>query len=58
MKDLVLLDFLMPVMDGLDVARKFREWEREHRSGFHQVSLCVCVTLFSKHNHVALLFHP
>ena len=37
--ELVLLDFLMPVMDGLDVASKFREWEREHRPDFHQVSV-------------------
>jgi len=34
--ELVLLDFLMPVMDGPDVARKFREWEKEHRPDFHQ----------------------
>mmetsp|Transcript_47018 Transcript_47018/g.98604 ORF Transcript_47018/g.98604 Transcript_47018/m.98604 type:complete len:1018 (-) Transcript_47018:48-3101(-) len=34
--DLVLLDFLMPVMDGPDVAREFREWEKEHRPDFHQ----------------------
>ena len=36
--DLVLLDFLMPVLDGPDVARKFRLWEREQRPDFHQVS--------------------
>ena len=34
--DLVLLDFLMPVMDGVDVAKKFRAWETLHRQGFHQ----------------------
>ena len=36
--DLVLLDFLMPVLDGPDVARKFRLWETEQRPDFHQVS--------------------
>lgn len=35
--ELVLLDFLMPVMDGPDVARKFRAWEQDHRPDFHQV---------------------
>lgn len=34
--ELVMLDFLMPVMDGPDVARKFREWEQEYRPDFHQ----------------------
>mmetsp|Transcript_29583 Transcript_29583/g.54170 ORF Transcript_29583/g.54170 Transcript_29583/m.54170 type:complete len:1093 (-) Transcript_29583:158-3436(-) len=34
--ELVMLDFLMPVMDGPDVARKFREWEEEYRPDFHQ----------------------
>mmetsp|Transcript_1689 Transcript_1689/g.2692 ORF Transcript_1689/g.2692 Transcript_1689/m.2692 type:complete len:398 (-) Transcript_1689:194-1387(-) len=34
--ELVMLDFLMPVMDGPDVARKFREWEEEYRPEFHQ----------------------
>lgn len=41
--DLVLLDFLMPVMDGPDVARKFRAWEHAHRPDFHQV----CKTLLT-----------
>ncbi len=34
--DLVLLDFLMPVLDGVDVAKKFRVWEKERRPWFHQ----------------------
>jgi CheY-like chemotaxis protein len=34
--DLVLLDFLMPVMDGPDMARMFREWENNNRPNFHQ----------------------
>lgn len=34
--DLVLLDFLMPVLDGVDVAKKFRGWEKERRPWFHQ----------------------
>jgi hypothetical protein len=36
--DIVLLDFLMPVVDGPDLARKFRAWEKDHRPDFHQVS--------------------
>ena len=40
--DAVLLDFLMPVMDGLDAARQFREWEGKFRPDFHQVSACSC----------------
>lgn len=36
--DLVILDFLMPVMDGIDVAKKFRAWEKLCRPWFHQVS--------------------
>lgn len=35
--DLVLLDFLMPIMDGIDVAKKFRTWEQACRPWFHQV---------------------
>eukprot|EP00804_Cyclotella_cryptica_P021475 CCRYP_005801-RC/>CCRYP_005801-RC protein AED:0.45 eAED:0.50 QI:0/-1/0/1/-1/0/1/0/120 len=35
--DLVLLDFLMPIMDGIDVAKKFRAWEKACRPWFHQV---------------------
>eukprot|EP00804_Cyclotella_cryptica_P021470 CCRYP_005801-RB/>CCRYP_005801-RB protein AED:0.03 eAED:0.03 QI:539/1/1/1/0.8/1/6/757/749 len=34
--DLVLLDFLMPIMDGIDVAKKFRAWEKACRPWFHQ----------------------
>lgn len=34
--DLVMLDFLMPVLDGVDVAKKFRSWEKERRPWFHQ----------------------
>ncbi|KAL7549412.1 hypothetical protein ACHAWF_012680 [Thalassiosira exigua] len=34
--EIVLLDFLMPVMDGPEVARKFRAWEKDHRPDFHQ----------------------
>jgi len=35
--DLVLLDFLMPIMDGIDVAKKFRAWEQACRPWFRQV---------------------
>jgi CheY-like chemotaxis protein len=34
--DLVLCDFLMPVMDGMDCVKQYRDWEREHHSGFRQ----------------------
>eukprot|EP00980_Cylindrotheca_fusiformis_P028557 scaffold22610_cov115-Cylindrotheca_fusiformis.AAC.10 len=34
--DLVLCDFLMPVMDGLDCVQQFREWEKAHRPFFRQ----------------------
>lgn len=48
--DIVLLDFLMPVMDGPEVATKFRAWEKAHRPDFHQVSssfvLILCDLLF------------
>jgi CheY-like chemotaxis protein len=36
--DLVLCDFLMPIMDGIDVAKKIRAWERMSRPWYHQVS--------------------
>ena len=34
--DVVLCDFLMPVMDGLDCVQQFREWEAVHRPWFRQ----------------------
>ena len=34
--DFVLLDFLMPVMDGLDCVRAFRQWENDSRRGVAQ----------------------
>ncbi len=36
MFDMVLCDFLMPVMDGLDCVKQYREWEKEHRPSFRQ----------------------
>lgn len=36
MYDFVIVDFLMPVMDGPDVVQKFRGWEKDHRPDFHQ----------------------
>ncbi|GKY98630.1 hypothetical protein MPSEU_000819700 [Mayamaea pseudoterrestris] len=35
--DLVLLDFLMPVMDGMDCVRAFRQWEKKNRPSYNQV---------------------
>jgi CheY-like chemotaxis protein/signal transduction histidine kinase len=32
--DVVLCDFLMPVMDGLDCVQQYREWEKIHRPFF------------------------
>jgi len=37
--DIVLCDFLMPIMDGLDCVKQFRAWEVDHRSWFRQVSV-------------------
>lgn len=33
---LVLCDFLMPVMDGMDCVSQYREWEEAHRPWFRQ----------------------
>jgi PleD family two-component response regulator len=35
--DLVLCDFLMPVMDGLDCVKQYREWESQNRPRFKQL---------------------
>eukprot|EP00979_Chaetoceros_neogracilis_P015290 scaffold5651_cov133-Chaetoceros_neogracile.AAC.1 len=34
--DIVLCDFLMPIMDGMDCVKQYREWESNHRSWFEQ----------------------
>jgi len=34
--DLVLCDFLMPIMDGADCVRQYRSWESQNRPGFRQ----------------------
>jgi CheY-like chemotaxis protein/signal transduction histidine kinase len=34
--DVVLCDFLMPVMDGLDCVHQYRQWEATHRPFFRQ----------------------
>lgn len=34
--DVVLCDFLMPVMDGLDCVREYRQWEQSNRQNFRQ----------------------
>ena len=36
MFDLVLCDFLMPVMDGLACIQQYRDWEKIHRPWFRQ----------------------
>jgi CheY-like chemotaxis protein len=35
--DLLLCDFLMPVMDGFDCVKQYRDWERKNRNWFHQL---------------------
>lgn len=35
----VFLDFLMPLMDGYDCVRTYRQWEKVHRPGFRQFIL-------------------
>jgi CheY-like chemotaxis protein len=34
--DLTLCDFLMPIMDGLDCVKQYRDWESYHRPWFSQ----------------------
>jgi CheY-like chemotaxis protein len=34
--DFVLIDFLMPVMDGWDCTQQYRNWEAQHRPWFRQ----------------------
>ena len=34
--DMTFCDFLMPVMDGLDCVKQYREWEKENRPSFRQ----------------------
>ena len=34
--DLVLCDYLMQVMDGLDCVQQYRDWEEAHRPWFRQ----------------------
>jgi PleD family two-component response regulator len=47
--DIVLCDFLMPIMDGMDCVKQYREWESNHRSWFEQVSAPVMNVLFMCH---------
>jgi CheY-like chemotaxis protein len=35
--DFVLCDFLMPVMDGLDCVKQYRQWEKENRPSYRQL---------------------
>ncbi len=43
--DIVLCDFLMPIMDGMDCVQQYRQWENNNRSWFRQV----CATLASSY---------
>ena len=42
--DLVLLDIMMPVLDGVECLKRFRKWEVVHRKGHRQVIYCVSAT--------------
>ena len=35
--DIVLCDFLMPIMDGMDCVQQYRQWEKGNRAWFEQV---------------------
>ena len=35
-------DFLMPIMDGLDCVKQYREWEKKYRPEFEQVRSSLC----------------
>ena len=48
--DLVLCDFLMPIMDGLDCVQQYRQWERRHRTEYQQVRLHFDSKLFVSKN--------
>ena len=37
--DVVLCDFLMPIMDGLDCVQQYRSWENRNRPWFRQVGI-------------------
>ena len=37
--DIVLCDFLMPIMDGMDCVQQYRQWESSHRAWFKQVRI-------------------
>ena len=37
MFDITLCDFLMPVMDGMDCVKQYREWEEKNRPSFKQL---------------------
>jgi CheY-like chemotaxis protein len=39
--DIVLCDFLMPVMDGLDCIQQYRSWEKIHRPWCHQFIISI-----------------
>ena len=45
--DVVFCDFLMPIMDGLDCVKQYREWEAKHRPWFQQVSTMISTGSFS-----------
>lgn len=53
--DIVLCDFLMPIMDGMDCVQQYRQWESSNRAWFQQV--CIAILMhFYLHTHPLTLF--
>ncbi len=49
--DVVLCDFLMPVMDGLDCMKQYREWESKERPSLRQYIVGMSAHISSEASH-------